>query len=136
MRVVLMLLLFSLMLPARAVEDFDRQQILQRIQPIGQVRTETTATPAPAVAATPAVTKSASGKDLYEKYCVVCHDSGLAGAPKFRDESDWKTRLTGKKLDDLTQSAIKGLNAMPAKGTCMDCSEADITNAIQYMLPQ
>lgn len=76
------------------------------------------------------------GVTIYEQHCIICHRDGIAGAPKMQDAQDWKTRLDGRTIEDLLASAIKGLNAMPARGTCPECSEADLKAAIQYMLPQ
>lgn len=139
MRISLMLLLCFFIQPiVAAVDDFERQQILQRIKPVGSVRVEPDTTAPAAVSETPEqpVAKALSGKEIFEKYCAVCHQTGLAGAPKFRDEVDWKPRLDAKKLDGLVASALKGLNAMPAKGTCSECRDEDLKQAIQYMLPQ
>ncbi len=135
MRIALLGLLIST--PMYAVTDFDREQIQQRISPVGKVRVEepaqaaNTAPPPEQVEVTPP-----PGQATYEQYCVVCHRDGVAGAPKFRDEADWKSRMAKQNLDSLTASAIKGLNAMPAKGTCQECSEADLKAAIKYMVPQ
>jgi len=84
----------------------------------------------------PMVADGPSGQTIYEQHCMVCHQDGVAGAPKFRAEADWKPRLDKKNLDELTVSAIKGINAMPAKGTCPECSDTDINAAIKYMVPQ
>ena len=65
-----------------------------------------------------------------------CCEDGVAGAPKFRDDTDWKPRLLKQNIDSLTATALKGMNAMPVKGTCQECSDADIKAAIQYMVPQ
>lgn len=78
----------------------------------------------------------AGGKETYQTYCTVCHATGLAGAPKFQDAKDWRQRCQNKGLQQLLASAIKGLNAMPAKGTCSSCSEDDIKQAILYMVPK
>ncbi|NDH09665.1 MAG: cytochrome c5 family protein [Gammaproteobacteria bacterium] len=78
----------------------------------------------------------AGGKETYQTYCTVCHASGLAAAPKFQDVKDWGPRCQSKHLQGLVRSAIKGLNAMPANGTCMSCSEEDIKQAILYMVPK
>ena len=75
------------------------------------------------------------GKSVYEHNCIVCHENGVAGAPKIGDTSDWKTRQEKKDLDALTASAINGLNAMPAKGTCQTCTDDEIKAAIDYMMP-
>jgi cytochrome c5 len=138
MRISLIFILMILTSPLMADEDFERQELINRIQPVGTVTVQPDAsTPAPSAAAvSQPVVKKVTGQELFEKYCTVCHQTGVAGAPKFRDATDWGPRLTQKKLDGLVASALKGLNAMPAKGTCSECSEEDIKHAIQYMLPQ
>lgn len=82
------------------------------------------------------VVKKEQGKDTYEQFCVVCHKDGLAGAPRFRNEEDWQPRLAKKKIEDLLRSSKTGLNAMPMKGSCIQCSDEDLKAAITYMLPK
>lgn len=74
-----------------------------------------------------------SGEEVYNTKCSVCHVAGVAGAPKFGDAAAWAPR-TEKGIDALLATAITGLNAMPPKGTCMDCSDNELKSAIQYML--
>ena len=88
------------------------------------------ATAAPATAA--AVPAAGGGEALYKQTCAVCHDAGVAGAPKFGDKAAWSARV-GLGLDGLTASAIKGKNAMPPKGGST-ASDADIKAAVGYML--
>ena len=137
MRVWMFSLLILISMQLYADSDFDRQQIQQRISPIGnvQVQEPVQSNPVPTTTQQVAVKKN-SGQAIYEQYCVVCHREGVAGAPKFQDAADWKSRLAKQNIDSLTASAIKGLNAMPAKGTCQECSDADIKAAIEYMVPQ
>ena len=75
-------------------------------------------------------------KIIYEQHCIACHYNGVAGAPKWQDKKDWSPRLGGRTPDDLLVSVMKGLRAMPVKGTCMECSEEDIKAVILYMLPK
>ncbi len=112
-----------------------REQIQQRISPVGKVHSSDVTTVLPVALPLPQGVKKTPGQDTYEKYCVVCHRDGLAGAPKFRNEVDWKPRRAIQSLDALTATALKGLNAMPAKGTCQDCTEQDLRAAILYMVP-
>ncbi|KKE81035.1 c-type cytochrome, partial [Pseudoalteromonas luteoviolacea] len=72
-----------------------------------------------------------SGEQIYQASCFACHGTGALGAPKTADE--WATRLT-KGADVLLDHAINGFNAMPPKGTCMDCSDEEIQAAIDFML--
>lgn len=137
MRFIPVPFLIAFVLPVFALEDFDRQQILERIKPVGNVRVEgQSAVTTPEVSASKPAVKKLPGQEVYENHCTVCHENGIAGAPKFRDATDWNPRLAKQNLDELVATAIKGLNAMPAKGTCTECSEEDIKNAVQYMLPK
>lgn len=70
--------------------------------------------------------------DRYNKACVVCHASGVANAPKFGSAEDWKPRLA-KGMDKLLISVKNGLAAMPPRGMCSDCSDADYKALITYM---
>ncbi|RAP35018.1 cytochrome c5 family protein [Legionella quinlivanii] len=134
---VLWILLFTVCPISWALEDFDRQQIEERIKPVGSVDIEEDAGSASTQKKAPAAEKAVAkkpGQDTFEQFCSVCHQAGVAGAPKLHDAADWKPRL-GKGIDGLTASATKGLNAMPPKGTCQSCTEQDLKEAIQYMLP-
>ncbi|KTD79332.1 c-type cytochrome [Legionella waltersii] len=125
-----------------SADDVDTQQIIQRIKPVGKVRIQeemnnvTSAQQQTKSDQTVTEVKKMSGKDTFERYCIVCHKDGLAGAPKFQNTADWAPRLKGRTIEDLVASSEKGLNAMPAKGTCNECSDDDLKAAIQYMLPK
>ncbi|MCC5791963.1 MAG: cytochrome c5 family protein [Legionellaceae bacterium] len=137
-----MLMLVALCVPSLLwAASSDRVRIEQRIKPYGQVRIEGQNGTADSV---PAVTQVSDaeeedvpvGKEIYGQYCAACHQRGLAGAPVFRKAESWEPLLAKKSLDELTATSIKGINAMPAKGTCNRCSEDDLRAAIEYMLPQ
>ena len=81
-------------------------------------------------------TESEPGQAVYENNCIVCHRDGVVGAPKFRDEAAWKPHLANRDINALLESAIKGKNAMPPKGTCQECTDSDIKAAIEYMIPK
>lgn len=130
-------ILFAFILPAYALEDFDKQQIIERIKPVGRVRIEgKSGTSVPEVTVSQPVAKKLPGQETYENHCTVCHATGIAGAPKFQDSTDWSPRLAKQNIDELVATAIKGLNAMPPKGTCGECSDEEIKNAVQFMLPK
>ena len=85
-----------------------------------------------AVAAVAVAASSDAGKKLYDSNCMACHSAGVAGAPKFGDKAVWAPRIaTG--MDTLYASAIKGKNAMPAKGGS-GASDDDVKAAVQYMV--
>ncbi|RLQ22107.1 cytochrome c5 family protein [Seongchinamella sediminis] len=70
--------------------------------------------------------------DKYNKSCAVCHATGAANAPKTGDAAAWETRMA-KGMDALVASVNTGLNAMPPKGMCFDCSDEDYKALIEYM---
>lgn len=74
-----------------------------------------------------------SGEEIYNSVCAACHGVGVMGAPKFDDKAAWTARLE-KGQETLVKNAIKGINAMPANGTCRDCSPEDIAASVEYML--
>ncbi|MDB6062345.1 MAG: sulfite reductase [Verrucomicrobiaceae bacterium] len=70
--------------------------------------------------------------DHYNRSCISCHASGAAGAPRSFVEADWKPRLA-KGPQQLLLSAKRGINAMPPKGMCFDCTDTDYAALIVYM---
>ena len=79
------------------------------------------------------VASADKGKEIYDTKCFTCHASGVAGAPKLGDKEAWAPRIaTGE--DAMLAVAIKGKGAMPPKGTCMDCSDKDLKETIEYMV--
>lgn len=83
-------------------------------------------------ASAPKVLKT--GEAVYQSVCASCHASGAAGAPKFEDKAAWSNRVS-KGYDSLMTSALKGKNAMPARGGASpdDISDFEIARAVVYM---
>ncbi|MYJ75789.1 MAG: cytochrome c5 family protein [Gammaproteobacteria bacterium] len=74
-----------------------------------------------------------TGSEIYAKHCQVCHLGGLNNAPKFGDAEAWEPRLA-KGMDELFRNTKEGFNngLMPAMGTCMDCTDAELRAALEY----
>lgn len=110
------------------------QEIIDRIKPVGEVCLEgeecAAATAAPASAG-PAEARSA--EKIYNTSCFACHGAGIAGAPKLGDPGVWASRVANG-FDAMVSNAINGINAMPPRGTCMDCSDEEIQATVQYMV--
>ena len=73
-------------------------------------------------------------KDVIAKHCNACHGTGLLGAPKIGDAAAWGERSKKEGgVDGLLAKAISGINSMPPKGTCADCSDDELKGAIKEM---
>lgn len=115
---------------AWADTDAANKKIYERIKPVGTVCAGSAcggADAAPAAAST-----ARSGESVYNSACVACHGSGLLNAPKKGDAAAWDARFAQGEATVL-KHAIEGLNAMPPKGTCGNCSDDDLMAAINYM---
>lgn len=76
--------------------------------------------------------QAAGVEEKYGKSCAACHTTGAAGAPKKGDKAAWAPRL--KQGDAVLLGHIKnGFKAMPPKGLCMDCTDADYKALIKFM---
>lgn len=77
------------------------------------------------------------GKATYTTSCVVCHGSGVAGAPKLNDKESWAKRLEQGK-ESVMKHAINGFSGksgvMPAKGGNLSLTDQQVRNAVQYMI--
>ena len=85
-----------------------------------------------------AVAESAAvrdGQTIYKTACFTCHDAGVAGAPKLGDKAAWAPRIA-KGNEALYSTLQNGLNAMPPKGTCMNCSDDELRAVLDYMIEQ
>jgi cytochrome c5 len=80
----------------------------------------------------PAAALSMTGEEVYQKSCAMCHNSGVAGAPKLGDKDAWEERATEK--DELYQTAIHGKGAMPAKGGNAALNDDEVKSAVDYMI--
>ena len=125
------------------------EEIRVRLQPAGQVcragqvcpKDQQAARPSAPGAAAAGATASASpsddrsGKQIYDQFCFVCHATGVSEAPLLGDRAQWQPRID-KGMDAMLAVSLAGLNLMPPKGACIDCSEAELRAAIQHMIDQ
>jgi len=81
----------------------------------------------------------ANGQKIYDKYCFACHKEGVSGAAKLTDSVRWQTQAD-KGMTTLLKHASEGFTGtfgtLPPKGTCMECQEKDLHDAIHYMMSQ
>jgi cytochrome c5 len=81
----------------------------------------------------PAVSESSVGQYVYNSYCSGCHAMGVGGAPRFGNIGDWRP-LAKSGIDNLYIVAIQGGGNMPAKGTCISCTNQEVRAAVDYMV--
>lgn len=97
-----------------------------------QADTDTDSAPATEVAA---AASDVDAQAIYNQNCMACHMTGAAGAPKLDDEAAWNERLE-KGMDAVMTNVYNGIGAMPARGLCMSCSDADLRAVVDYMISQ
>lgn len=107
------------------------EAIAERLKPMGQVIISGEQPGANPAAAT--LGGVGSPKDIYENNCKMCHQAGIAGAPRFGNKQDWAPRIS-QGLDTLVKTAIVGIRAMPPKGNCLKCTPDEIKATVEYML--
>ena len=137
----IILVMIASSLTSEVAEYKPDETVKENIKPVGQVNVggasvPAAAAPAPAdvASATPAAAaQPKSGEQIYNGTCMACHATGAAGAPKLGDAAAWAPRIA-KGMDALLASSTSGLNAMPPKGLCMTCSDAELMAAIEYMV--
>ena len=97
---------------------------------------EATAASEPAVAEAPAAQPAGkSGEQVTQSVCMMCHGSGLMGAPKIGDKAGWAPRIA-QGYETLVQNAIKGIRMMPPKGGNPGLTDAEVAAAVAHMANQ
>jgi cytochrome c5 len=135
MKRILTAVLLGFGLTAGAVLASVDNEILSRIQPVGNICVQGEECGS---AAAPVVTASVgprSGSEVYGAICLACHNTGAAGAPMIGDASSWAPRVE-QGMDTLITHAINGYNAMPAKGGCASCPDEEIAAAVEYLVAE
>ena len=78
-----------------------------------------------------------TGPQVYNAACSACHGAGIGGAPVLGDPAQWVERLAQGE-DMLKQHALQGFSGstgfMPPKGGRVDLSDAEVTDAVEFML--
>lgn len=115
-----------------------------RLRPFGDhyMPGEETSANMPQVAEAPEpepVETALSGPQVFNEACLVCHGTGIGGAPMLTDAANWAPRIA-QGLDTLRLHALEGFTGsagyMPPKGARLDLSDAEIHGAVDYMLDQ
>jgi len=117
--------------------------VAARIEPLGQVylsgeHHESSAPKIETATAADPVAAALSGPQVYNEACIACHGSGIGGAPILGDAAAWVDRIA-KGNDVLEQNALNGftdVGFMPPKGGRVDLSDAEIIDAVSYMIDE
>ena len=116
----------------------------ERIRPLGRIylpgEEAAAGEPQVAAAAQPEpVATSMSGPQVYNEACLVCHGSGVGGAPIVGDEAAWAARLA-QGADTLYLHALEGFTGqtgyMPPRGARMDLTDDEIRAAVDYIMSE
>jgi len=105
-------------------DELSSNEVSHRIAPIAQVTIRDVNAPR--------VYKT--GQQVFKAVCSACHATGVSGAPKFGNASDWAPRIA-QGYDTLWHTALSGKGAMPPRGGTSpeDYSDYEIGLAVAYM---
>lgn len=122
---LLILVVWPLSMIGKGTADGSGDDAELRIQPVARVEIQK--------AVAPSDGKPRSGETVYNTICKVCHETGVAGAPKAGDKAAWAARIaTG--AEALLKSAANGKNAMPARGGAADLTDDELKAAVDYLI--
>jgi len=132
---ITLLTIAILMLPAFLFANHQNpKNVASRAAPVGKVYRTGDSIEKAAPAAVAEVSVGPRSAETVYKKCAMCHDSGLANAPIVGNKDQWAPRIS-KGLKVLVANAMNGTDGgMPAKGTCMDCTEEEINATVEFML--
>lgn len=132
--VVTFLALATLPAQAKVVPPGTDDEIRARLQPFGHLcrsgdncsgaGTEQTAS-----------SGTMSGEQVYNQFCFACHATGVSESPLLGDVEAWAPRIA-KGLDALWENTVNGLGLMPVRGTCLNCSDDELRDAMNYVAGQ
>lgn len=85
----------------------------------------------------PPVATTRTGPQVYNEACLMCHGSGIGGAPTLDNEDSWTPRIAQGR-DTLYEHALNGFTGlagyMPPRGARMDLSDDEVKSAVDYMV--
>ena len=80
-----------------------------------------------------------NGDVVYNKVCIACHMTGVAVAAALTDNPRWE-ESAAKGMEALKGIVINGnegtYGVMSPRGTCTDCTDEDLFDALGFMLKQ
>jgi cytochrome c5 len=134
------LIVVLLSVSALAVAASSDDEIRERLRPAGTVcvigdacagAVGTVGAAGAAVASGPGGPRNA--ETIYNAFCMVCHATGISESPILGNAEQWAPRVA-KGVDVLYTNSINGINVMPARGTCIDCSDDEMRAVVDFML--
>ena len=79
-----------------------------------------------------------NGKNIFNQSCLTCHLYGSSGATILTDNNSWQKLLKDKNKENIYLNVLNGFigekGPMPKKGACINCSNTDLVDAIEYIL--
>ncbi|MDA9719197.1 c-type cytochrome [Betaproteobacteria bacterium] len=118
--------------PSNASDAYTEEKILERIAPIGSIRTEPVLADLSANEKDANITKVAlSGEEVYANRCAACHEAGVLNAPKIGDTAAWAPRIS-LGLDTLLYSVLNGKGAMASQKGPLNTDE-ELKSAVIYL---
>ena len=118
--------------PSNSSDAYTEDKILERISPIGSIRTEPFLADSSTNVEDANIIKVAlSGEEVYANRCAACHEAGVLNAPKIGDTAAWAPRIS-QGLDTLLYSVLNGKGAMASQKGPLNTDE-ELKAAVIYL---
>ena len=74
-----------------------------------------------------------TGQQVFDQVCAGCHQYATPNVPQIGQPTDWAV-VFARPRAAIYQNAIAGIGAMPARGFCDNCTDEEITRAVDYII--
>lgn len=76
-------------------------------------------------------------EDTFIKVCSSCHSGGIkgwmSGAPNVKKQQEWAEFHQNHNEDEMIAIVMNGLNGHKEKGGCKNCSDDEISRALDFI---
>ena len=78
-----------------------------------------------------------NGERIFNGSCATCHLYGSVGSILINDKKKWENMINKRTIDEIYNNVLNGYigknGIMPRRGGCINCSDNDLIDAVNYI---